>query len=545
MKRTIKNIVMASVVALASAGCSKILDEYNPSGLTAETVFTTPEGFETLVNAAYSYQRWWYGKEEGYSMSEMGTDLWMGGAGDTFPDLMRYSNLQGSNDALKAEWKALYSAVNVCNAGIGRIDAAGFDSTTKAIRLAELRFLRAFYYWHILQTWGGVHLTTTETVGILTTANKTAPEEFYALIESDLLAAIKDLPNTSEDYGRVTNPAARAFLSRVYLSEGKYKEANDYALSVIKGNYGFELLKNYADLWNMANLKNKEVVYAVNYSTNLVLNDKLNEISNPLGHNRGSNNGHLLFLMKYDTETGMQRDLANGRPFNRYMPTRFLLDLYPEGDSRYAASFKEVFYANNPKTTSVIKLGDTAVYATRRAIGNVNKPYKIYDRNYIYASDGKVNDQMRYPTLSKFLDPTRPSSDEAQSARDVFVIRFAELYLNAAEAQLRLGNLDSAAHWVNIIRARAAQPGSEEKMKVSASQMTLDFILDERAREFAGEQIRWFDLKRTGKLVERVRAHNPDIAKNIQDFHKVRPIPQDQLDAITNKDEFTQNQGYQ
>ncbi|MGJ1411301.1 RagB/SusD family nutrient uptake outer membrane protein [Sphingobacterium thalpophilum] len=545
MKRTIKNIVMASVVALASAGCSKILDEYNPSGLTAETVFTTPEGFETLVNAAYSYQRWWYGKEEGYSMSEMGTDLWMGGAGDTFPDLMRYSNLQGSNDALKAEWKALYSAVNVCNAGVGRIDAAGFDSTTKAIRLAELRFLRAFYYWHILQTWGGVHLTTTETVGILTTANKTAPEEFYALIESDLLAAIKDLPNTSEDYGRVTNPAARAFLSRVYLSEGKYKEANDYALSVIKGNYGFELLKNYADLWNMANLKNKEVVYAVNYSTNLVLNDKLNEISNPLGHNRGSNNGHLLFLMKYDTETGMVRDLANGRPFNRYMPTRFLLDLYPEGDSRYAASFKEVFYANNPKTTSVIKLGDTAVYATRRAIGNVNKPYKIYDRNYIYASDGKVNDQMRYPTLSKFLDPTRPSSDEAQSARDVFVIRFAELYLNAAEAQLRLGNLDSAAHWVNIIRARAAQPGSEEKMKVSASQMTLDFILDERAREFAGEQIRWFDLKRTGKLVERVRAHNPDIAKNIQDFHKVRPIPQDQLDAITNKDEFTQNQGYQ
>ena len=543
MKRTIKNIVMASVVALASSGCSKILEEYNPSGLTAETVFTTPEGFESLVNAAYSYQRWWYGKEEGYSMSEMGTDLWMSGAGDTFPDLMKYINLQGNNGAIATEWKALYSAINVCNAGIGRIDAAGLTPDTKAIRLAELRFLRAFYYWHILQTWGGVHLTTTETAGIITTANKTAPEEFYALIESDLLAAIKDLPNTSKDYGRVTNPAARAFLSRVYLSEGKYKEANDYALSVIKGNYGFELLKNYADLWNMANLKNKEVVYTVNYSTNLALNDISDKILNPLGHNRGSNNGHLLFLMKYDTETGMQRDLANGRPFNRYMPTRFLLDLYPEGDSRYAASFKEVFYANNP--TATVKLGDTAVYATRRAISNTDKPYKIYDRNYIYASDGKVNDQLRYPTLSKFLDPTRPSSNEAQSARDVFVIRFAELYLNAAEAQLRLGNLDSAAHWVNIIRARAAQPGSEEKMKVSASQMTLDFILDERAREFAGEQIRWFDLKRTGKLVERVRAHNPDIAKNIQDFHKVRPIPQDQLDAITNKDEFTQNQGYQ
>ncbi|CAM3448267.1 RagB/SusD family nutrient uptake outer membrane protein [Sphingobacterium prati] len=543
MKRKIKNIVVASLVVLASSSCSKILDEYNPSGLTSETVFATPEGFESLVNAAYSYQRWWYGKEEGYSISEMGTDLWMSGAGDTFPDLMKYINLQGNNAALATEWKALYSAVNICNAGIARIDAAGLNESTKGIRLAELRFLRAFYYWHILQTWGGVHLTTTETAGIITTANKTAPAEFYALIESDLLAAIKDLPNTVSDYGRVTNPAARAFLSRVYLSHGKYKEANEYAVSVIKGNYGFELLKNYADLWNMANLKNKEVVYAVNYSTNLALNDISDKILNPLGHNRGSNNGHLLFLMKYDTETGMQRDLANGRPFNRYMPTRFLLDLYPEGDSRYAASFKEVFYSNNP--TATVKLGDTAVFATRRAISNTGKPYKIYDRNYIYASDGKVKDQLRYPTLTKFLDPTRPSSNEAQSARDVFAIRFAELYLNAAEAQLNLGNRDSAAHWINIVRTRAAQPGWEEKMKVTPGQVTLDFILDERAREFAGEQIRWFDLKRTGKLVERVKAHNPDIATYIQDYHRVRPIPQAQLDAITNKDEFTQNEGYQ
>ncbi len=543
MKRNIKNIIIASLLVLGASGCSKILDEYNPSGLTSETVFTTPEGFESLVNAAYAYQRWWYGKEEGYSMSEMGTDLWMSGAGDTFPDLMKYINLQGGNAAIQSEWKALYSAVNVCNAGIERIDLANLNDNVKAVRLAELRFLRAFYYWHILETWGGVHLTTTETSGIVTTANKTSVEEFYALIESDLLAAIKSLPRTTTDYGRVTAPAARSFLSRVYLSHGKYKEANDYALSVINGNYGFELLKNYGDLWSMANLKNKEVVYAVNYSTNLALNDIADKILNPLGHNRGSNNGHLLFLMKYDTETAMQRDLTNGRPFNRYMPTRFLLDLYSEGDSRYEGSFKEVFFSNNP--TATIKLGDTAVYATRRNMIGTTKPFKIYDRNYIYATDGKVKDQLRYPSLIKFLDPTRPSSNEAQSARDVFVIRYAELYLNAAEAQINLGNRDSAAHWVNIIRGRAAKSGSEEKMKVSASQMTLDFILDERAREFAGEQIRWFDLKRTGKLIERVKAHNPDIADYIQDYHKVRPIPQAQLDAIVNKDEFTQNEGYQ
>ena len=82
-------------------------------------------------------------------------------------------------------------------------------------------------------------------------------------------------------------------------------------------------------------------------------------------------------------------------------------------------------------------------------------------------------------------------------------------------------------------------------MQITPAQVNLDFILDERAREFAGEQIRWFDLKRTGKLLDRVKSYNPDVAPNIQEFHTLRPIPRSQLDAVTNKGEFTQNLGYQ
>lgn len=77
------------------------------------------------------------------------------------------------------------------------------------------------------------------------------------------------------------------------------------------------------------------------------------------------------------------------------------------------------------------------------------------------------------------------------------------------------------------------------------AQVTLDFILDERARELAGEQIRWFDLKRTGKLLDYTRVDAPDNAVNLRDYHVLRPIPQTQLDAVTNKTEFVQNQGYQ
>ncbi|KGE16064.1 RagB/SusD family nutrient uptake outer membrane protein [Sphingobacterium deserti] len=543
MKKTIINLFCSAIAVFTCGSCSSLLDEYNPSGITSETVYNTPEGFETLVNAAYSYQRWWYGKEEGFSMAEMGTDLWMSGAGDAHPALTRYVNLQGNNPAILAEWKALYAAVNVCNAGIGRIDDAGFEEDMKNMRLAELRFLRAFYNWHIVETWGAVHLSTEETSGIITEAIKTPVENFYSLIEEDLLYAVANLPNTTANYGRVTAPAARAFLSRVYLARGNDRAASNYATSVINGSFGFALVSNYASLWSMANQKNTEVVYAVNYSSDFALNDKSDPILNPLGHNRGSNSGHLLYIMKYDTETGMRRDLVNGRPFNRYMPTRFLLDLYSDADSRYEGSFKEVFYVNNPSGSLVA--GDTAVFATRRTVPAQGRPYKVYDRNYIYNANGTVRDQLRYPTLTKYLDNTRNSADEAQSSRDVFVIRLAEVYLNAAEAQLKLGNVDSAAYFVNIVRTRAAKTGRAAEMQVTPAQMTLDFILDERAREFAGEQIRWFDLKRTNTLLSRISRYNPDVAPIVKDFHLLRPIPQEQLDAISNKDQFVQNPGYQ
>ncbi|HDS07939.1 MAG TPA: RagB/SusD family nutrient uptake outer membrane protein, partial [Bacteroides sp.] len=95
--------------------------------------------------------------------------------------------------------------------------------------------------------------------------------------------------------------------------------------------------------------------------------------------------------------------------------------------------------------------------------------------------------------------------------------------------------------YINTIRERAAYPGKEAQMHVSAAEIDLDFILDEWTRECFGEQSRWLDLKRTGKLLERVRAHNPD-ASNIKDFHVLRPIPVNQITRTTN--DYGQNPGY-
>ncbi len=90
--------------------------------------------------------------------------------------------------------------------------------------------------------------------------------------------------------------------------------------------------------------------------------------------------------------------------------------------------------------------------------------------------------------------------------------------------------------------ARPSPPRGAAAMDVTADQATLDFVLDESARELAGEGTRWFDLVRNGKLLERVKKYNPEAAVAIQAFHVLRPIPQNQIDRTSNA--FPQNPGY-
>jgi hypothetical protein len=438
--------------------------------------------------------------------------------------------------------------VNLCNTGIAAIaNVSDYTAQQKATREGELRFLRAFYNWHIVETWGGVNFTTQPSEGVITTANKAPVDSFYNQIFIDLKFAINNLPPTTSDYGRATIPVAKAFLARMYLTRGMNVEAISMANDVIK-NYGYGLLPVYGDLWKMANLKNKEVIWAVDYSTNLANNDHTSS-AYPNGHSRGSNNGHLLFLMVYDqvNTSILTRDIPNGRPFNRYMPTLSLLNLFDDAnDARYQGSFQTVWYAN--KAAAGFAIGDTAAYAAKTIIPAAemaSKKYTTYDVSKVYAANGTPIQRKFYVSLKKFLDPTRTSIAEAQSARDVFVIRLAEMYLIAAEAEMNTGKLDSAAYYLNVLRTRAAIPGHEAAMQITPAQVTLDFILDERARELCGEQLRWFDLKRTNKLVSRIKAMNPDAAAFVQPYHLLRPIPQTQLDAVTNKTVFVQNPGYQ
>jgi starch-binding outer membrane protein, SusD/RagB family len=544
MRRGATAILGAALLA-GLPGCMD-LNENVISGLTPDS-YGSRAVFEALVNASYEPLRGFWGQERGYTVTEFGTDIFTKGADGSFKYINDYTpDLNPDAQFFRETWTDFYRAINTANAAIGQGAVVQMDSSLKAQRLAEARFLRALYYFMLVQMYGPLELTLTETKAVITEAHRAPVDSVYDQILADLRYAEATLPAVQREYGRVTKGAVQHLMAKVYLTRlrdpdaarddaakqqaGDFANAADYALRVINSGQ-YQLLPRFADVFEFFNERNAEVIWSVQFT------------ADPLTTGPG-NKGHLYFMMEYDVLPGMLRDIANGRPFKRFRPTTFLLGLYDRTkDSRYDAQFTRAWYANNEATiprdaSGALKfqLGDTAVYVSTTDADTMlakTRPYRVYTPK-TYADNA-------FPSLNKFHDAFRLSVNDERGSRDFLLFRLAETYLIAAEALLRDGKDAEALPYINAVRRRAAIAGHEAEMELTGP-LTLDAILDERAREFAGEMMRWFDLVRTHKLLDRVKAYNAQARNNIQPFHVVRPIPQTQIDRTTCC--FVQNPGY-
>src|SRR5687768_3111481 len=507
-----------------AAGCVDL--EERPVTQITSAYYSTPAGFEAAVNAMYTPMRSHWPLERGATLTVFGVDEYQKGADGGYKFFNDYTaQLNADVDYLRDTWFDFYKGINTANTVIAASATADIAEATKTVRVGEAKFLRALYYFTLVRTFGDIPLYTEPTPGVTTETTRQPTAQVYAQIIKDLTEAKAALPDKAAQFGRADRMAVQHLLGEVYLTRaGPAASSPDFALaaaelSAVANNARFSLVPNYRDLWRIDNENNSEVVFSIQFT------------ADPLTTGSG-NKLHLYWGYPYDLEPGMQRDIPNDRPFRRWRPSTWLLGLWNRAiDDRYDAMHKVTWIANNPnnlpRVNNVPKflVGDTAVHmpgkATITAAERAATRYKLY-------AESEYHDAL-FPVLNKYLDPTRTSTNQEEGQRDHPIFRLANTYLMLAEALIRDGKVNEGLVWINKVRTRAAKPGQAAAMQVTAATLAtstsgpepIEWILDERARELTGETTRWFDLKRTGRLVSRVKKWNPGGAPNIQEFHNL------------------------
>ncbi len=566
-----KFLLYAGILLLIFPSCSEdVLKETPLDFLAPENAYQTLAGIKQGITGLHFSvrQRWFYGTNQpvGAIMRGLGTDMaYHGEDPNSNKFLCNYvTNITSSNTDYWNIWTWNYELIqraNVLIDGINKSDITIWtNEAQKNAYLAEAMFFRAYAYRTLVSFYGDVPLITEVIKEAKTDFVRTPKAQVYKQMEDDLIFGTASLPvpGKEEAPGRITQGAAWHMLSECYLAQGKNQPAVDAATKVITG-YTYALMTTrfgdrqnvvfgagdpYYDLFAYGNQtlgSNTEAIWVI-------------QVEPPPTTGGGSVEGNRAFGPAYfrigntpDGKVAFRGQLYSGsytgysdtlgRPVSWIHPTNYLAyDIWRSdwnNDVRNAKyNIKRNFYYDNPASTFDKKKINLKVdYAAQYAAGTRDAM--------------RDSTQYIYPYWMKFADPCHYFTDPARSGggndhKDRYSIRLAETILLRAEAYINLGLKDLAAADINLIRNRAhATP-------VASANVTIDYLLDERARELYGEENRFITLRRVGKLVERVRAlnNNPkNPGLNIQDYHVLFPIPQNQIDLNINAP-FPQNPGY-
>ena len=630
--KSIKYILAAGLlccgIATTMTSCSDVLDE-QPRSQFDPTFFTTKTGIEGGLTSLYAHLRYFYGNGYFLNSVETGTDeyTYAQSADGNFKDadLSGVGSVTPTSTVAGGAWGTLFANINTASGVIENGEAAGISPAL----LAEAYFFRAFDYFILVQTYGGVPLDLGagelkfNSSTARTSVRNTVPEVYTKCIFPDLEKALNDLPENPRLTGTATKNLARLFLSKAYLTyawwlenpnniptypecsrdasqaQSYFKKAYDMAKAAIDNPGPYALQPTFYDVNVATNDRNAEIMLYADHDED----EKFGNGGTGYGWGSGGSPENFAYWMETWNYTEMvakaasgaminpvQREAVQGlgRPWTR-MAT--VADAFMKGgvweddvkaiDSRYDATFTLSYFTNWDKA------GNTEPYVTG-ANGSQIKPGESYFSWVPESEDSKINytgadgklgfgempghddfvvavnhiSRKKYPINWK-LGIYRTdnagglgSKVNGGSPRPWSVAKFSEFYLIAAEAAVKLGDNDNAKKYVNVLRARAGKQTycvnkrapqtadfSAEMVAATPATITIDFILDERSREFWGEGYRWFDLVRTQKWTERASVYH--IAgsgytdKDLEEVHRdipvnyyIRPIPQGQLDGM-------------
>ena len=642
---------IAAICALLSSllmcsSCGSILDE-QPRSQFDPTFFTTEEGIEGGLTALYAHLRYIYGNGYYLNICETGTDeyTYAQSADNNFKDadFTDAGSLTATSSRSDVLWGQAFTNINTANGVIENGEAAGIDESL----LSEARFFRAFDYFLLVQTFGGVPLDLGSgelkfnTSTIRSSVRNTVPEVYTKAIFPDFLTAIDNLPETPRLTGTASKNLARLYLSKAYLTYGwwlenpkniptypeaqrtdpdghnaawYYQQAYDVAMAAINNPGPYGLQPTFYDVNVATNDRNSEIMLYADHNEN----EKYGNGGVGFGWGSGNSPENFAYwmtswnygLMTAKGSTGesinpISREAvqALGRPWTRMAA---IADNFIEGgawedavkaiDSRYDATFTLRYHTNFDKAGKA----DTYVEgANGLQVGPGEVYFSFVDEataaNIDWSADGAGVGAGKLPgradfvvgvnNISRFKYPINwkigmyrtdngsgLGSPNGGSPRPFNIAKFSELYLIAAEAAVKgASGSKSARDLVNVLRERAGKQSWSQNDNVAVSvdnsaamvaatpaTITIDFILDERMREFWGEGYRWFDLVRTQTWAEKAGTYRiagsgatdrelQTVTRNIPANCYLRPIPQSQIDGLEMTDaekESYQNPAY-
>jgi hypothetical protein len=565
----------ATLATLLVGSCKKELEEVPLDFYTPENSFTNKAQFESALAGIYlSFRTDMYAAADAASNYDMlGMDLDLtnveSNASAQKTQYFNWVTMNADNGFASKWWGRLYRYVSMANTIIERADgpqAKWTSDNEKNAIVAEAKFLRAFAYKFLANMWGGVPLVLNETKSPKFDYVRATQEEVYKQCKADLEFAVQHMPTIDQlKGGRAPREAAYHLLSEINICLKDYTGAIAAATAVITNGRNslmtarFGVAKSftfsgydyqgtvsawgdvYWDLFQEGNFNfkegNKEAIWNISQDPTIKGGNNLDIHAQggffvmdrwwgPIPWQAKDKSGKSNWLM----------DTLTGRPVATLIATAYadsLIWKYKDDFSRDMRNsefnVQRNYYMTNPTST---------IYG------------QVMTKDNVDASTLTLWEPRMSPHFKKFVravpkglavDATskRPN-DNGRNWKDWYIMRLAETYLLRAEANLLKGDLPAAAADINVVRSRAnATP-------VTAGDVTLDLILDERARELYGEEFRLSTLMRMGKLVEYLNKYNGYLLANgLTAPTKVSklPIPRREIEANTGA-VLEQNPGY-
>lgn len=505
-------VLLISFVFLVTSSCSDFLDEGPQTALTQEEVFADLDNIEPLILGLYTSWRNTK-KDRGGFMFTLGTDEAQQGAYQVRTEagqagLDKYDGfLAPSNTALTQQWDSRWPVISAAATSIYSLKANQQDPARKNLLMGEASFIRAALMFEITQYWGEIPVIDLEKLGEYGTARQPL-SIVYGTIISDLEVAIQYLPESQTDMRRATKTAAQALLGKVYLYAPQDSGIRDYE----KAKTNFEavissgkhsLVADYADLWDPSKPNPSESIYSFQF--NNIYPDN-NQIQWQMGSRSIANLNQYAYFGGYDLMVATQYAYSTVDEGG----------VWEDGDLRKEESIRYNFEYN----------GQTPVV------------------------EGWMGGDELDPHVKKYEDQRLDGTNSFwYSGKNVFFLRYSDILLCYAETLNETGNTSGAVAEVNKVRERAwggTLPANKQWSSGMSQEEFRTKILDERMRELCFEGWRRMDLNRYGKLVDLVSARNKwaNQSGTIKPFHRLYPIPQQEILQNEDIDPDDQNEGY-